>query len=136
MPADTAYITQAEFEAYADWDTGTEADLLKVLQRAERDIDSMVGAWPVQDNGLKFGSPRTLNEADLSTAQKQALMRATAAQAEYRLKMGEEFFVMAQREEVRGPDFTTKGRLPYIAPKVTRELVPSGLLLRGARARA
>lgn len=133
MAADATYITQAEFEAYADWQTGTEADLLKVLQRAERDVDGIVGPWPYQANGLRFGAPKTTNEAALTDPQKDALMRATAAQAEYRLEMGERFFVKAQRQRVKGPDFETEGELPYIGPKVWHELEGSGLLKVTAR---
>lgn len=133
MAADATYITQAEFEAYADWQTGTEADLLKVLQRAERDIDGIVGPWPYQSNGMRFGEPKTTNTAGLDANQKAALTRAVAAQAEYRLEMGEEFFVRAQRARSKGPDFEVEGELPYIGPKVWHELTGSGLLKVTAR---
>lgn len=71
---------------------------------------------------------------DTDRNQTLALSRATCAQVEYRNQQGEAFFVRSQYESVRGPDFTTQGKLPYIAPKAFRELAQTGLAFRQGRA--
>lgn len=131
-----SYATQQEFEAYVEgWTTSDPAALARLLERASRDVDSVLTAFSVESNGLRFGEIRTTNPKGLATWQADALSRATCAQAEYRNLQGEEFFVAYQHESVSGPEFSTKGRAPYIAPKVARELVATGLVLRGARAK-
>lgn len=123
------YATQADFEAYVEgWTTSDPAALERLLERAERDVDSAVGRWDRQDNGLKFGTPATDNEQGLTDLQKDALARATCAQAEYRLAMGEAFFVEAQPENVSGPDYSQTGALPRIGPKVYDELEGTDLM--------
>jgi len=69
----------------------------------------------------------------LQPSQRYQLTRATCAQAEYRDRMGEDFFIKAQYQQVTGPEFTTQGKLPIIGPKVRRELNGSGLIQYGAR---
>lgn len=120
------YATVADLETYIGRDIdGAEGE--RVLGFAERDVDRILrqrGAR-VEATGLKF------DPDDLGEHEATALMRATCAQAEYRLAKGEEFFVHAQHTRVGGPDFTTEGRLPYIGPKVRQEL--SGMGLTGGR---
>lgn len=125
------YATQAELEAYADIVFDVPADAEAVLERAERDVDAIVGPWLVESNGLKFGAPAAANEKGLEAWQVAALSRATCAQAQYRLAKGEPFFVEGQYESVRGPDFSVTGKLPYIGPKVWRELAGSQLFIAG-----
>lgn len=74
--------------------------------------------------------------SDINENQLVALSNATCAQVEYRNAMGEAFFVRAQYDQVRGPDFTTTGKLPFLGPKTKRELTQSGLMYHGARAKA
>lgn len=74
-------------------------------------------------SGLKF-DPITR----LTAVQRDALKRATCAQAEYRAQMGERFFIEAQYSRVSGPDFSQQGTLPRIGPKVYAELQGFGLL--------
>lgn len=71
---------------------------------------------------------------DLNENQALWLANATAAQVEYRTAMGEPFFVRSQYTSVKGPDFTTTGKLPTIGPKVKRELTNTGLLRVSGRA--
>lgn len=121
------YTTQADFEAYVEgWVTDNPAALDRLLERAERDVDSVIGysATRNQTTGLK------LNPAELETWRAAALSRAVCAQAEYRNKMGEDFMVRAQHGAVSGPDFSTSGRLPYIGPKVLIELEGTSLAQR------
>lgn len=98
----------------------------RLLQRAQRDVDSACGLWQREDNGLKFGSPKTTNEKGLSAAQVTALSRATCAQAKYRLHMGEEFFIEAQ-VPVQGPDYASTRAIPQIGPETHAELEGTGL---------
>lgn len=74
--------------------------------------------------------------ADLNENQVMFLANGTSAQVEYRMAMGEPFFIRGQYDSVRGPDFTTQGKLPRLGPKVRVELAQSGLLWSGARAKA
>lgn len=122
----STYATLAELKAYTDLDTGvSDPTLQTALDRAERDVDSIVTplvAGSREATGLK------LDPASLLDWQAAALSRATCAQAEYRLAMGEDFFIRAQHSTVRGPDFSLSGQLPYIGPKVFRELTETGFV--------
>ncbi len=125
-PADLpAYASQADLEAYIEgWTTTDAAALERLLKRAERDVDTLLGAYARQSaTGLK------LDPAALTTLQANALSRATCAQAEYRIEMGEEFFVQAQYTYVAGPDFQRRGELPRIGPKVLPELAGHGFTM-------
>lgn len=117
----TTYATVADFEAYVEgWVTDNAAALERVLLRAERDVDLILGAWDRDPlTGLKW-SPAT----ELTAVEAAALRDATCAQAEYRIEQGENFFVRSRPETVSGPDFTIKvpGGEPYIGPKVWVEL--------------
>lgn len=124
------YADAADFEAYVPgWTTNVQVDLEAILEQAERDIDSIIPGYIPQANGLKFGDPHGANELALRSYQVDALTRAVCAQAEYRIAMGPDFFVMPQYDSVTGPDFATVGRAPMIAPKVWRELRGFGLVL-------
>src|SRR3712207_477511 len=105
------YATTDDLDAYAEIDITDPAFVGRVIDRAERDLDQRVlGPWPVDAaTGLKFGQPRhagaPTNPQGLTTLQIDALKRATCAQAEYRIEMGERFFSRPQRERTKGPDF-------------------------------
>ncbi|MEJ7786558.1 MAG: hypothetical protein WKF96_17285 [Solirubrobacteraceae bacterium] len=117
-----AYASQADLEGYIEgWVTTDPAALERLLERAERDIDTLLGDYDRQP-----GTDRKLDPAALTTHQAYALRRATCAQAEYRIAMGEEFFVQAQYTYVSGPDFSRRGELPRIGPKVLGELADCG----------
>lgn len=124
----STYATLTDLRAYApvaaDPGALNDAAAQRVLDHAERDVDAQL-AVPAgtarQPSGLKY------DPATLEAWKRAALSRAVCAQAEYRLVMGEEFFIKAQHENVRGPDFSTSGRLPEIGPKVDRELAGTGL---------
>lgn len=79
---------------------------------------------------------RRIDPSRIPFADRIALMKATCAQAEYRNEMGPKFFRRPQYASVGGPDFTTKGKLPYYAPMVKRELAKTSLQVTGARASA
>jgi hypothetical protein len=122
------YATQTDFEDYSDgWVTTDPAGLEKVLQAAERDIGRVLGYQGLlaDDQVLK------LVPAELTARQRDALARATCAQAEYRIEKGPAFFRQAQYASVSGPQFSTQGRLPRIGPKVPEELAGSGLTTGG-----
>lgn len=115
------YATVTDLEDYLDRDT-TDDDA-RVLDQAERDVDQILrlkGAR-VDATGLK------VDPASLGAHEAAALARGVCAQAEYRLAKGDEFFIHAQHSRVTGPDFATTGKLPYIGPKVWRELSATGL---------
>jgi hypothetical protein len=111
------YATAAQLRAYSDLTGGSDADLERVLVRAQGDVDSIAGYHGALVAGLKFVP------ANLTSDQRTALQNATCAQAEYRITMGEDFMVRAQYEETTGRDFGTKGRLPRIGPKTKQELL-------------
>ena len=118
------YADSADLTAYIAGLTFDDESVAEViLANAETDIDSILGGDPVPD-----GSERKLDPDDLSWDEARALKRATCAQFEYRLEMGEAFFVRPQFDSVSGPDFSTSGQAPYIGPKAMRELSGSGLM--------
>ena len=118
----STYASVSDFEAYSDgWTTTDAAELEAVLEDAERDIDRLIpyqGARPTSQL-LKFSNG---DLTAMGTRDRTALMRATCAQAEYRIQMGPAFFRKAQHASVSGPKFSTSGMLPRIGPKVAEEL--------------
>lgn len=120
------YADAAAVKAYTSidaLDALADAEIDKLLIEAERDIDSAVGARARDETtGLKF-VPSTL-----TTHEEDVLSRATCAQVEYRFIMGPEFFIRAQHDRTKGPEFEVDGKLPIVGPKTWRELEGSGLL--------
>ena len=123
-----AYASQAEFEAYVEGWTTTDAPALgRMLERASDDVDEILGYYDVISTGTWTG--RKLDPSTLEYFEDRALTRATCAQAEHRFNMGEEFFARPQYDSVSGPEFSTSGgKLPRVAPKTLQELSGSGLL--------
>jgi hypothetical protein len=122
--ADLIYATVAEFEEFiADRLELDKPTIEARLFEAERDIDTVVGPIAViPESGLKF-DPDELEDDD-----REKLMRATCAQAEYRVEMGPAFFRRPQFNRVSGPDFQTEGIQPIVGPAAMRELTYSRLL--------
>lgn len=130
------YVTQSDYSAYAAPTTVTDsAELDRILERAERDVDAFVGPWTVETNGRKFGSLAT-NPKALTAQQQAALKNAVCAQAFYRIQNGEEWALGGGDlyESANGPDFSTTSRRPRFSPQARQELRGSGLVIRGARA--
>lgn len=65
----------------------------------------------------------------------QAIKNSVCAQADYMFTNNEDLFVKAQYQSIKGPDFTTEGRLPVVSPQARRELAVSGLVTGTARSR-
>ena len=127
--AGPSYATLADARGYTDLDDGlTDAAAEQILRRAERDVDDLLVGPDTLAEGERQASGLKYDPATLTAWRAAALTRAVSAQFEYRILMGEEFFARAQHATVRGPEFATSGELPYIGPKVTRELNGTGLL--------
>lgn len=92
-----------------------------LLAAAERDVDRVLGPYPILPDGRK------LDPLTLTSAQRSALARATAAAAEFRLEVGEDSLV--------GGDDWVPGDVQMVrtfkrpAPKIGEELAGSGLLV-------
>jgi hypothetical protein len=90
----------------------------KLIERAEDDIDAVLGAYTIEANGRKLGSPKSTNEKQLSTAQKAALAKATCLQGDYRARLfpgGEDGHGWGERgweRSRRCPARTSRGRTP------------------------
>jgi hypothetical protein len=125
-----AYATNAEFEAYVEgWTTTNGAALTRLLERASRDIDALMGPRRILTTGTYAGLK--YDPTKLADAYADALSRATCAQAEYRFAIGEEEFAQhGTAGRVKGPDFEVElakgssGGRPRIGPKVAVELEP------------
>lgn len=128
----STYATLEDLKSYVEGNgiqLPSDPQLQRVLDRAERDVDSIAGPWPIVDTttGRKF------DPAALVEFQATQLRFATCAQAEYRLLQGETFMAKSQHQMVRleddqgGSEFRA-GQLPYIGPKVVRELALGGLV--------
>lgn len=132
-----AYATQEEFEAYVvGWTTDDPAALGKMLEQASADLDQILGDYDLNEDGDFAGLK--LDREELDYTEDRAISRACCAQTEYRFHMGEEFFIRPQFSSTTGPEFSTSGRPPTVAPKAMRELAGTGLLrntvaLGGAR---
>lgn len=123
------YTSNAAFEAYVPgWVTDSSAALTKLLIRAQRDIDAILGPIPrSQTTGLKL-DPSTLRDWEA-----EALSNAVCAQAEFRLAVGEDTLAAGRAtSQEQGPDFkvmysdaAAKGApAPRYGQKVSIELEP------------
>lgn len=123
MP-DLIYASVQDFKDYVtDRLALDDTTITNRLLEAERDIDLVVGPIPVDmETGLKF------IPADLEDDDAAALVRATCAQAEYRVEMGPAFFRRPQFNKTKGPDYETEGQAPIVGPAAMRELTYSRLL--------
>lgn len=124
-----AYATQADFEAYVEgWVTDNAQALARLLERASRDIDNLMGPRPALTDGAYQGfkfDPAALTEND-----REALAAATCAQAEFRFDQGETAFAgYGVGGRVTGPDFSydtpgpSIGGAAHVGPKVRAELM-------------
>lgn len=109
--------------AYKDRIPADEPGRTALLEKAELDLDAQ--AFPVLATDDTTG--RKMLPSDLDPNEVSALKRATCAQAVYRVEMGDEFFVRAQRERVTGRSFSAEGKLPVLGPEASRELTGGGL---------
>lgn len=123
------YATEAELTAYADGspytlpsgEGGPPSPMEKLIERAQGDIDSILGDHDLNESGTAAGLK--LDPSTLDYGEDRALTRATCAQALYRLEMGEEFF---HRPVSDGEGFAAPP--PMVGPMAMRELAGSGLL--------
>jgi len=103
-----------------------DAELEALLERAERDVDRLLGPYAVDPlTGLK------LDPLELAPAQAGAVARATCAAAEYRSAIGEDGWIEARDglTAVGGLSFDLRP-LVRASPKALEELAGHSLLLR------
>lgn len=123
-----AYATREQFEAYVEgWSTTNPAALDRLLERASRDVDALLGARVPYATGAFAGFK--IDPGLLLEWERDALARATCAQAEYRFTVGEEDMASGQGAgRVSGPDFSVEvpaagaGGRRRFGPKVATEL--------------
>lgn len=118
--------TYATVEQLREYVTGTipedDTYLEKLLMECEVELDDQVPRlYPNDEVG-----PKIIIE-DETNLLVDGLMKATCAQAEYHLHMGEAFFIEAHGAS-EGPDTMSKRKAPRIAPKAMRELRRVGLV--------
>lgn len=121
---DLVYAAVGDFKTYVSDRLSLDDETIRNrLREAQRDIDLAVGPIPVDmETGLKF-IPDELEADD-----RAALVRATCAQAEYRVEMGPAFFRRPQFNKTKGPDYETEGQAPIVGPAALRELTYSRLM--------
>jgi hypothetical protein len=126
------YTTPDDVNLYIEGGTGLdEASLNRYIDRAERDVDGVLVQFAqLPTAALKLSDPAVLDGGNADGPRAAALGRAVCAQVEYRLHLGEEFFIEHQYESTSSPDYSTQGRVPRVGPKVFEEL-RSGQLLPG-----
>jgi hypothetical protein len=125
------YATAADLGLYVLDNPGvvlpTDPDAVeRLLERAERDVDAVLGAWPLFASGLK------IDPAQLDVVQQAALARATCAAAEFRLVLGEEALV--GDEDYLPSEVTILRRAANVSPKMLQELAGTGLVKRSGTA--
>lgn len=111
------YVDNFDFLAYVPGFVVQDSEALDLLlDEAEEDIDNAIHRGNTVDSIRRF-------DLDLLTELEATyLKRAVCAQAEYRLHMGETFFVEGRQKEVTGRDAHIRGPLPHIGPKARIEL--------------
>lgn len=126
----TIYATDADLTAYAAEVGYTDrlpdaAARANLLAAAEHDVDDLIGLGARDPGtGLYYTAA---DVAAMGTDQADPLKRAVCAQVLYRIEMGPEHFVRAQRERVTGRAFSADGKLPIVGPQAERELLHSDL---------
>lgn len=130
------YATALDLELYVQgtsYETQiptTQAASERAIALAEPDVDHACGnVWMPNQAGDRLWFPLS----DLSAADVAGLRRATCAQVLYRLEMGDEHFVRAQRERVTGRAFSAEGKLPIVGPQTWRELRSTTLVRRSTQ---
>lgn len=115
------YAQISDLEEYAPETTSlTDSEKASALQKAERDIDwySGFGGAPNDVTGLRFDPITGITNIPTQ----RALTRATCAQAQYRLYMGDAFFTdQVQYREVGGDARTATTRPKVVGPQAKLE---------------
>lgn len=114
------YITVEQLREYAGFaadDFYTETRLEEAIAMACIYVDVSIGRGTPDDT-----TGQLFNKTLLRPFQVTALERATAAQAEYILVKGPEFFTNQRPDRVVGPDGVAEGKETYLAPKAKLEL--------------
>jgi hypothetical protein len=96
----------------------------RVLDRAEHDVDRVVGPWPLQPHGRKF------DPEALTLPQQTALRNATCCAASFRLAI-EELALLGEEEHIPSA-VTIDPRRAFVrdSPAVIEILAGTGLLRR------
>jgi hypothetical protein len=124
-----SYVAGGAYEArIPDDDPAT----ILLIERAELDLDAEAFVLLPRRPGDRKVDVLTLDPEEL-----EGLAAATCAQVVYRLEMGDEFFVRAQRQSVSTRAVSHVGKLPTIGPQTERELAAASLwrLTTSARGR-
>lgn len=97
------------------------------IQRAQEDVDAACGGLVVYpDTGLKFATATI--DSLLSDIAALMLMKATCAQVEYRLTVGDDFLIRDQHESQSGPGYGTAGKLQKVSGRTYTYLRQGGFL--------
>lgn len=123
----STYATLADLGAYlADFELisvpADDEKAQRVLDRAERDVDRILGPYPVKETGLK------LDPDALTVPQAAALSRAVCAQAAHRIALGEDWF--SEPDDLVTGDIRVLRAAERIAGRVYEELSGSGIVIR------
>lgn len=138
-----AYATVTDFEGYVEgWVTDDAAALARELERATRDVDSVITAAGIITTGAYAGFK--LDPTVLAAWQRSALARAVCAQALHIIRTRAPTLEAPQprAKRIKGPDYEVEHADADVAgtgrysPDLPRELAPLGLRPRTARMRA
>lgn len=129
-PSSAFYATPADVRnMYPELKNRSDAELQDALDKAERDIDDYAGFVPVLDNGRKFDlDPVT---GGLAQSDVNAIIRATCAQARFRLYMGPAYFIEEVGYAEVGGDVPVK-KPPRYGPEMRMEFPSTLRKLTGA----
>lgn len=111
-----AYATAEELAAYLG--VAAPADAERLLARASDLMDVVA-----------------LKRIDITDSnQTEQVMKATCAQVEYWLTVGEEVAIQGSPESVRIGNFSQTGAMPVVAPRAKQHLFMAGLLSKAISA--
>ena len=125
------YTTPAKVRAWLNVTEGDLADdvLIRPIRLAQYDIDAACGGWLTHlDTGLKFATEIDEYLPVLDADVEELLSKATCAQVEYRMTMGDDFMVKEQYESQSGPSYSTSGKLRKVCGTSYTFLNQGGLL--------
>ncbi len=107
----------------------SDAVLTRPVKLAQHDIDAACGGWASHlDTGLKFSTEIDEYLPVLDADKEELLSKATCAQVEYRMTMGDDFMVKEQYEAQSGPSYSTTGKLRKVCGTAYTFLRQAGLL--------
>jgi len=121
-----AYASRQELQDYLSGNPVAqlpdEPEVERLLERAQRAVDRVLGRWPLLSTALK------LDPGSLDLVQRAALSRATCAACEHILSLDAEFW--SGDDDYLPNEVSILRRAQRVSPRMMEELAGHGLIRR------